>query len=157
MFDRDLILDELDSFHHQARNLLLRFKARVIERCADITTKLLDSRRQCGLALLSLSLLFDRIQSLFQSPAFFSNSISPFFEIIELDDAGLISVNQSLTFSLKAGHSSFEPLLFLLFRRPVIGLLSLIVLSNNKSLNTPNNNLRARFVANRDRIRARTP
>src|SRR5262245_47546401 len=30
-------------------------------------------------------------------------------------------------------------------------------LSSNKSLNTPNNNLRARFVANRDRIRARTP
>jgi len=59
MFDRDLILDELDSFHHQAKNLLLRFKARVIERCADITTKLLDSRRQCGLALLLLFLLFE--------------------------------------------------------------------------------------------------
>src|SRR5262249_32569910 len=43
MFDRDLILDEFDSFHHQAKNLLLRFKARVIERCADITTKFLDS------------------------------------------------------------------------------------------------------------------
>jgi hypothetical protein len=41
MFDRDLILDKLNSLHHQAKNLLLRFKARVIERCADITTKLL--------------------------------------------------------------------------------------------------------------------
>src|SRR5882672_8263116 len=59
MFDRDWILDELDSFHHQAKNLLLRFKARVIERCADITTKLLDCRGQCGLTLLSLSLLFE--------------------------------------------------------------------------------------------------
>jgi hypothetical protein len=102
VLDRDLILDELDSFHYQTKNLLLRFKARVIERCADITTKLLDSRRQCGLVPLSLSLLFERIQSLFQSPAFFSNSLSPFFEIIELDDAGLISVNQSLAFSLRA-------------------------------------------------------
>src|SRR5688572_25557979 len=91
-FDRDLILDELDSFHYQAKNLLLCFKARVIERCADITTKLFDSRRQCGLALLPLSLLFERTQSLFQSPAFFSDSLAPFFEIIELDNAGLISV-----------------------------------------------------------------
>ena len=35
MFDRDLILDKLDSLHHQAQNFLFRFKARVIERCAD--------------------------------------------------------------------------------------------------------------------------
>ena len=42
MLDRDLILDELDSLHHQAKNLLLRFKARIIERRADITTKLLE-------------------------------------------------------------------------------------------------------------------
>jgi hypothetical protein len=53
MFDRDLTLDKFNSLHHQAKNLLLRFKARVIERCADITTKLLNSRRQCGLALLN--------------------------------------------------------------------------------------------------------
>jgi hypothetical protein len=45
VLDRDLILDELDPFHHQAKNLLLRFKARVIERCANITTELLNSRR----------------------------------------------------------------------------------------------------------------
>jgi hypothetical protein len=45
VFDRDLILDELDSLHHQAKNLLLRFKARVIERCADITTKLRPGAR----------------------------------------------------------------------------------------------------------------
>jgi hypothetical protein len=37
MFNRDLILDKLNS-HHQAKNLLLRFKARIIERRADITT-----------------------------------------------------------------------------------------------------------------------
>jgi hypothetical protein len=36
MFDRDLILDKFNSLHHHAKNLLLRFKARVIERCADI-------------------------------------------------------------------------------------------------------------------------
>src|SRR6266542_4427579 len=89
---------------------------------------ILDSRGQCCLALLSLSLLFERTQSLFQSPAFFSNSLAPFFEIIELDNAGLISVNQSLAFSLKAGHSSFEPLLFLLLRRSIIGFLALIIL-----------------------------
>lgn len=91
MFDRDLILDKLDSFHHQAKNLLFRFKARVIECCADSTTKLLDRRRQFGLTLLSLFLLCERIQALFQAPAFFSNSLAPFFEISELDNAGLIS------------------------------------------------------------------
>jgi hypothetical protein len=35
--------------HHQAQDSTLRFKARVIERCADITTKLLDCRRQSGI------------------------------------------------------------------------------------------------------------
>ena len=59
MFNRDLILDKLNSLHHQAKNLLLRFKARIIERRADITAKLPDSRSQCGLALLALSLLFE--------------------------------------------------------------------------------------------------
>jgi len=34
MFDCDLILDKFNSLH-QAQNLLIRFKARVIERCAD--------------------------------------------------------------------------------------------------------------------------
>src|SRR5690242_14416040 len=121
MFDRDLILDKLDSFHHQAKNLLLRFKARVLERCADSTTKLLHRRRQCGLALLSLSLLFERTQSLLQSPAFISDSLAPIFEIIQLDDAGLVRVNQSLALSLQAGQSSFDSLLFLLLRRPVVG------------------------------------
>src|SRR6266540_2688432 len=57
MFDRDLILDKLNSFHHQAQNLLLRFKARVIERSADITKKFLDSRSKCSLALLFLCVL----------------------------------------------------------------------------------------------------
>ena len=42
MLNRDLILDKLNSHHHQAKNLLLRFKARTIERRADITTKLLE-------------------------------------------------------------------------------------------------------------------
>ena len=42
MFNRDLILDKLNSHHHQAKNLLHRFKARIIERRADITTKLLE-------------------------------------------------------------------------------------------------------------------
>jgi hypothetical protein len=93
-----------------------------------VRQNLLSSRCQRGLALLPLLLLFERTQSLFQSPAFFSNSLAPFFEIIELNDAGLICANQSLAFSLKAGHPSLEPLLFLLFRRPVMGLLSLIVL-----------------------------
>lgn len=128
MLNRDLTLDKFDSFHHQAKNLLLRFKARVIERCADITTKLLDSRCQCGLALLSLFLLFERIQTLFQSPAFFCDSLAPFFEIIELDHAGLISVNQTLAFSFKPGQSSLESLLFLLLRRSIVGFLALVVL-----------------------------
>jgi hypothetical protein len=55
MFDCDLNLDKLYSLHRQAKNLLLRFKARVIERSGHITTKLLDSRSQCGLAPSSLS------------------------------------------------------------------------------------------------------
>jgi hypothetical protein len=38
MFDGDLVFDKLNSLHHQAQNLLFRFKARVIERGADITT-----------------------------------------------------------------------------------------------------------------------
>jgi hypothetical protein len=41
MFHRDLILDKLNSFHHQAKNFPLRFKAGLIGRCADITTKLI--------------------------------------------------------------------------------------------------------------------
>jgi hypothetical protein len=55
MYDCDLNLDKLHSLHRQAKNLLLRFKARVIERRTLITTKLLDSRSQCGLAPPSLS------------------------------------------------------------------------------------------------------
>jgi hypothetical protein len=55
MYDCDLNLDKLHSLHHQAKNLLLRFKARVIERRTLITAKLLDSRSQCGLAPSSLS------------------------------------------------------------------------------------------------------
>jgi hypothetical protein len=39
MFDRDLILDKFNSLHHQAKNLLLRFKSRVIERCAEAELK----------------------------------------------------------------------------------------------------------------------
>jgi hypothetical protein len=46
MFDRNLIFDELNSLHHQAKKLLFGFKARIVERCADITTKLPDSRSQ---------------------------------------------------------------------------------------------------------------
>ena len=55
MLDCDLNLYKLYSLHHQAKNNLLCFKARVIERRAHITTKLLDSRCQCGLAPSSLS------------------------------------------------------------------------------------------------------
>lgn len=128
MFDRDLILDKFNSLHHQPRNLLLRFKTRVIECCADITTKLFNRRRQRGLALLPLLLLFELTQALFQSSAFLSNARAPFFEISEFNYAGLIGVNQSLAFSLKAGQSSFEPLLFLLLRRPIVGFLALIIL-----------------------------
>jgi hypothetical protein len=51
MYDCDLSLDKLYSFH-QAKNILLRFKARVIKRR---TTKLLDCRSQCGLTPSSLS------------------------------------------------------------------------------------------------------
>ena len=54
MFDRDLTFDKLNSIYHQAQNLLLRFKARVVERGVDITTKLLNGRSQCSLALLFL-------------------------------------------------------------------------------------------------------
>ena len=57
MFDCDLNLDKLYSLHHQAKNILLRFKARIIERRAHITTNLLDSRSQCGLVPSSLSSL----------------------------------------------------------------------------------------------------
>jgi hypothetical protein len=128
MFDHDLILDKFNSLHHQAKNLLLRFKARVIDRCADITTKLLDSRSQCGLALLSLLLLFEGTQSHFKSPAFFSDSLSSLFEIVEFNHAGLIRINQSLAFSLKSDQSPFEPLLFLLLRCPIARFLALVVL-----------------------------
>jgi hypothetical protein len=55
MFDCDLNLDKLYSLHHQAKNIPLHFKARVIERRTFITTKLLDSRSQCGVAPSSLS------------------------------------------------------------------------------------------------------
>jgi len=60
VFDRDLILDKLDSLHHQAQNFLLRFKARIFERGADITTKLLDRRCQGSLSMLFLLLLSER-------------------------------------------------------------------------------------------------
>jgi len=36
VFDRDLVFDKLNSLHHQAQNLLFRFKARVIERGAEM-------------------------------------------------------------------------------------------------------------------------
>jgi len=55
MLDCDLNLDKLYSPHRQAKNILLRFKAWVTERSGHITTKLLDSRSQCGLAPSSLS------------------------------------------------------------------------------------------------------
>ena len=55
MYDCDLNLDKLYSPHHQVKNILLRFKARFIERRTLITTKLLDSHSQCGLAPSSLS------------------------------------------------------------------------------------------------------
>jgi hypothetical protein len=55
MFDCDLNLDKLYPLHHQAKNIPFHFKARVIERRTLITTKLLDSRSQCGLAPSSLS------------------------------------------------------------------------------------------------------
>jgi hypothetical protein len=89
------------------------------------------------LALLPLSLLFERTQALFWSPAFFSDPLAPFFEIIEIDYAGLISVKQSLAFSLQVGQSSFEPLLFLLFRRPIVGFLALLVLLDRHRSKTP--------------------
>lgn len=54
MLDCDLNLDKLYSLHHQAKNILLRFKVRVIESRVHITTKLLDSRSQRGLASSSL-------------------------------------------------------------------------------------------------------
>jgi hypothetical protein len=56
---------------------------------------------------------------------FFGDSLAPFFEILELNYAGLISVSQPLAFSFESGQSSFEPLLFLLLRRAIIGFLLL--------------------------------
>jgi hypothetical protein len=81
------------------RNLLFRFKARVIERGADITTKLLNFRSQRRLSLLSLPLLSDRIYIRFQAPVFLCNSFTSLFEIIQFDYAQLIGVNQALIFS----------------------------------------------------------
>ena len=42
MFDRDLILDELDPLHHQAQDPLLGLKTRVVERNSNVTAKLRD-------------------------------------------------------------------------------------------------------------------
>jgi hypothetical protein len=44
VFYSNLILDKLNSLHHQAQNLLLGIKARIVERSADITTKLFHRR-----------------------------------------------------------------------------------------------------------------
>jgi|SoiMethySBSTD1v2_1073268.scaffolds.fasta_scaffold47953_2 hypothetical protein len=67
MFDCDLNLGKLYSLHHQAKKFLLHFRARVIEPCAHITTRLLDSRSQCGLAPSSLSPLLKWTQPPFQA------------------------------------------------------------------------------------------
>ena len=99
MFDRDLVFDKLNSLHRQAQNLLFRFKARVIERGADITTKLLDNRRQRCLLLLFLPPLSERIYIRFQAPAFSCDSLTPLFETIKFDYARLIGINQALIFS----------------------------------------------------------
>jgi hypothetical protein len=40
-----------------------------------------------------LSFLFERIPPFFKSPTFFSDSVTPVFEVIELDDVGLIGVD----------------------------------------------------------------
>ena len=61
MFDGDLVFDKLNLLHHQVQNLLFRFKARVIERGADITTKLLDCRCQRRLSLLFLLYIFRKV------------------------------------------------------------------------------------------------
>jgi hypothetical protein len=82
MFDGDLVFDKLNSLHHQAQNLLFRFKARVIERGADITTKLLGCRCQRRLSLLFLLPLSERIYIRFQAPALFCDSFTSLFEII---------------------------------------------------------------------------
>ncbi len=44
VFDRDLVVLEFDSVHHQAQYLLLRFKARIVERGFNVTAKLFDCR-----------------------------------------------------------------------------------------------------------------
>jgi hypothetical protein len=87
MFDGDLVFDKLNSLHHQAQNLLFRFKARVIERGADITTKLLDCRCQRRLSMLFLLQLSERIYIRFQTPAFSCDSFTSLFEITQFDHA----------------------------------------------------------------------
>ena len=52
------------------RNLLFRFKARVIDRGADSKTKLLNFRSQRRLSLLSLPPLSERIYIRFKAPVF---------------------------------------------------------------------------------------
>ena len=59
VFDRDLVVLEFDSVHHQAQNPLLCFKARIVERGFNTTAKLFDCRGQSGLALLFLLLLLE--------------------------------------------------------------------------------------------------
>jgi hypothetical protein len=59
VFDRDLVVLEFDSVHRQAQNLLLRFKARIIERGTDVTTILFDCRGKRCLSLLFMLLSFE--------------------------------------------------------------------------------------------------
>src|SRR5262245_39777317 len=51
VFDRDLLFDEL---HHQAKNLLLRFKARVVERSADILMTLQSTLYGCNVIIMAV-------------------------------------------------------------------------------------------------------
>jgi hypothetical protein len=44
VFDRDLIFDKLNPLHHQARNLLFRFKARVVERGVGLPTSIISNQ-----------------------------------------------------------------------------------------------------------------
>jgi hypothetical protein len=59
VFDGDLIFDKFNPLHRQAQNLLFGFKAWILDRGADITTKLVHRRDQIGLALLFLLLFFE--------------------------------------------------------------------------------------------------
>src|SRR5262245_11882809 len=128
MLDPDLVLFELDLVHDQAQNFLLGLKTRIVQRGLDASCELFERSKQRLLLLLLFNLCAKRLLASLLAGYLLGDSRAALFENLQIENAGLKGVDQSLFFSLERLELSSEPLLLLPRRRFINRLRAQLIL-----------------------------